>query len=257
MANYGTGSTILLPFEDSSITAQVRFSQPSRRTGSGKCSSDAQSIHIALHHLYASASHLIDVQNARAVLATAYLFGLHDLATTAYTIISESISHDHILELVSWLSPSPSAPSPSASPITPTPNQNGLNPGSSAPSSTPKYGEWSERLGRDIENYLITTLPSSSLEPSASIATDPMIISVYAALPYALFKKCVESDKLPIQPTQARFGFAKRVIAQRRKVGTNAGMEETAVLAIQGQMGAVQVARKHKKGRTALWKVEQ
>ncbi len=53
-----------------------------------------------------------------------------------------------------------------------------------------------------------------------------------------------------------RFNLAKKVIAQRKKLGTTGGMEEAVVLAIkQENEAAVHVTRKPKR-RSALWKVE-
>jgi hypothetical protein len=82
------------------------------------------------------------------------------------------------------------------------------------------------------------------------------LLAVYAQLPYDLFKHCVEHPSLPIKPTQSRFAFAKKAIAMRKKQALAAHTEESVVLAIANDQGAVHITRKPKKARTALWKVE-
>jgi len=108
--------------------------------------------------------------------------------------------------------------------------------------------------------YVIRTLPSTILEttPSASLSTSPLLLSIYTHLPYTLFKIAVESTDLPLPDTQARFAFAKRCIAHRKKVGvTSPGLEESVVLTVGSGGGEVNVIRKPKRGgRAPLWKVE-
>lgn len=70
-----------------------------------------------------------------------------------------------------------------------------------------------------------------------------------------MFKRCVESEQLRIEPTQKRFAFAKKVIANRKKAAAASQMEEAAVLAMQEDGMAVVVTRKPKKGRN-FFKVE-
>jgi hypothetical protein len=100
-------------------------------------------------------------------------------------------------------------------------------------------------------------LPLPTSEPPASGINDPLLTSTFARLPFDLFKLCVESPDLPLDSVQLSFNLAKRVIAQRKKLGTVGNMDEAVVLAIRGGDGvaAIHITRKPKK-RSALWKVE-
>lgn len=86
-------------------------------------------------------------------------------------------------------------------------------------------------------------------------ADETQLVSAYSQLPFDLFKRCVESDELPMESTQKRFAFAKKVIASRKKAGAAGQMDEAAVLAMQDGGMAVIVTRRAKKGRS-LFKVE-
>ena len=110
---------------------------------------------------------------------------------------------------------------------------------------------------RSSLEYLVRTLPLSILESTASLVNDPVFISVYARLPFDLFTFCVGSPDLPLETVQARFNLAKKIIAQRKKLGNRGNMEEVVVLAIKGDKGeaAVHITRKPKR-KSALWKVE-
>lgn len=96
-------------------------------------------------------------------------------------------------------------------------------------------------------DFLVTSLPNQ--------ADEGQLVSIYSQLPFDLFKTCVESTQLPMESTQKRFAFAKKVIASRKKAAAAAQMEEAAVLAMQGNGMAVVVTRKAKKGRS-FFKVE-
>ena len=108
-------------------------------------------------------------------------------------------------------------------------------------------------------DYLIRTLPASVLESSASLSTDPRLLSTYAHLPFDLFKLCVESPLLPIDSSrvQDRFVLAKKAIAQRKKLGASGKMEEIVALAFNGgeEGSVVHITRRPKK-KSTLWKVE-
>ena len=108
-------------------------------------------------------------------------------------------------------------------------------------------------------DYLIRTLPASVLESSASLSTDPHLLSIYAQIPFDLFKLCVESPLLPIDPSrvQDRFVLAKKAIAQRKKLGASGKMEEIVALAFNGgeEGSVVHITRRSKK-KSTLWKVE-
>lgn len=113
------------------------------------------------------------------------------------------------------------------------------------------------RVGRPVSNadvrmdYLIQTLPANS-----SPSTNTPLLTIYTQLPFDLFKQCVESPQSPINPTQARFTFAKKVIGLRKKTAAASGMEENVVLSVSDEQGSVHVMRRPKRARTALWKVE-
>lgn len=106
-------------------------------------------------------------------------------------------------------------------------------------------------------DYLIRALPASILESSQSLTNDLTFTSLYARLPFDLFKLCVQSPDLPLDSVQSRFSLAKKVIAQRKKLVTQGNMEEAVVLAIKGgeSEAAIHLTRKPRR-RTALWKVE-
>lgn len=176
------------------------------------------------------ANDLVTASNARAVLATAYLFGSPALVQRAYAVCSSSLSADNVVQYVNWLD--------QRIPHT----ANGF---------AADYGEYSSRLRSDIVNFLIRTLPGNVGPKSQAL------VDVYAALPYELFKSCVESPDFPIEAMQERFAFAKKVVAARKKGATASGMEESVVLAVKddGDGMGVHVTRKPKRARQ-LWKVE-
>lgn len=176
------------------------------------------------------ANDLVTASNARAVLATAYLFGSPALVQRAYAVCSSSLSADNVAQYVNWLDQR-------------IPN--------SANGFSADYGEYSQRLRSDIINFLIRTLPNSVGSNRQAL------VDAYAALPYELFKSCVESPDLPIEAMQERFQFAKKVVAARKKGAAASGMEESVVLAVKddGDGMGVHVTRKPKRARQ-LWKVE-
>ncbi|ORX36280.1 hypothetical protein BD324DRAFT_485428 [Kockovaella imperatae] len=237
------------------------------------------SIHIALQHLYNPALRLVDSSNARSVLATAYIFGgMSELVQHAYRIIRQSFSPSNIVDNIHWLGQHSTGPSISGTPasIDSPSSRGGLafgtldgGDGVSSPRSqssvsgwreaaqTAPYGEWSSRLRDDMTDYLINIFPASLPEP---LSSDPTLFNIYCQLPYDLFKLCIESPDLPIGTTQARFTFAKKVIAQRKKLaGANKGasgplMEEMVLLAVGTDSGSVEITRRPKKGKTTLVK---
>lgn len=168
--------------------------------------------------------------NARAVFATAYLFRSSALAQRAYAVCCSSLSAENVGEYITWLDQR-------------IPN--------SANGFSADYGEYAARLRSDIVNFLVRTLPGSAGPKS------PALVDAYAALPYELFKSCVESPELPIDAIQERFAFAKKVVAARKKGAAASGMEESVVLAVKddGDGMGVHVTRKPKRVRQ-LWKVE-
>jgi hypothetical protein len=110
-------------------------------------------------------------------------------------------------------------------------------------------------------DYLTITLPSSPPPTSETTPLSPLahLLPYYTSLPFPLFKRVVESPVLPFKDKQAQFTFAKKAIAARKKRAAGGqGMEEAAVLAFKsGEGGAVvEITRKSRKGRPALWKVE-
>ena len=119
-----------------------------------------------------------------------------------------------------------------------------------------RYGEWTMRIKTDVIDYLTGTLPESLLETSRSLTDNPFFLSIYTHLPFDLFKLCIESPELPIPTTQARFTFAKKAITHRKKLAGSGGMEESVVLAVASDQGAIHVTRKTKRKRMPLWKVE-
>ncbi|WVF66900.1 hypothetical protein IAT40_001643 [Kwoniella sp. CBS 6097] len=251
MANVAPGSVIHLSFQDENITEE--------------------SVHIALQHLYNPSQHLINVHNARSVLPTSYLLGgMPELAHHAYTVMHSSLNADYVSEYVQWLN------------VNPDQNAGGIrNRGAvggtvdswigSSSSGEGRYGEWSARLKQDVLDYLLHALPRKIISDNSPITADPRLLSVYSKLPYDLFKSLIENPELPIPSMQERFQFAKKVIAQRKKIasassatnGSNGAsvqvgppMEESVVLAFNGGEGmGIHVTRKPKKSR-ALWKVE-
>ncbi|WVQ94718.1 hypothetical protein IAU59_001798 [Kwoniella sp. CBS 9459] len=246
MTNVAPGSVIHLAFQDENITEEA--------------------VHIALQHLYNPSHHLINVHNARSVLSTSYLFGgMPELTHHAYTVIRSSLETANVSEYIQWLNAGSGTDDAGFKKINGgvTESWNG----GFGSSSEGRYGEWTGRLKQDVLDYLLRALPNQIVSENSPITTDPRLFSVYSKLPYELFKALIENPELPIQSMQDRFAFAKRVIAQRKKVaasttaatanGNNGPpMEESVVLAFKGGEGMeVHVTRKPKKSR-ALWKVE-
>ncbi|KAK4684725.1 hypothetical protein P7C73_g5441, partial [Tremellales sp. Uapishka_1] len=192
-----------------------------------------EAVYICLQHLYNPSQHLVNPANSRSVLATSYLFfsGSYDSALSqyAYTICRDSLSENNVVDYIRWLSA--------------TDLPEGFE--------RADYGEFSGKLQSDTREYLVQTLPSSQIPPA-------QLIQLYARLPFDLFKSSTESPDFPIHSMQERFAFAKKVVAQRKKLSGVAGpgqMEESVVLAVGGEGMEVHITRKQKR-RTALWKVE-
>lgn len=172
---------------------------------------------------------------------------MSELVEYAYLIWKQSLGQDNILDNVDWLGAGPSPPSQRA--------QFGSlgREGGNAPngwSTSNGGGDWTERLRADCLDFLIQTLPSDLSD------VDARLLPVYSKLPFELFKLCVESPDFPMTSTQARFAFTKKAIAQRKKMAAAEGMEESVVLDVAEQQGAVHVIRKPKRSRAPLWKVE-
>ncbi|KAL1409555.1 hypothetical protein Q8F55_003540 [Vanrija albida] len=250
MSNSMPGSTIQLSFTDENITEEAAY--------------------IAIQHLYHPSTHIVTPENARSVLAAAYLFGgMPELVQHAYSVASESISASNVVDYVHWLDAGSRRPAAngfafgSVGAPAPAPPS-----GVWADPATAPYGEWSARLRSDVLTFLIRTLPAQlhASGGEGTLATDARLLAAYAPLPFDLFKHCVEAPELPIPFMQDRFSFAKRAIAQRKKSATTAAArgppqaqyEETVVLALksEGDGMAVHITRKPKRGRAALWKVE-
>ena len=159
-------------------------------------------------------------------------------------------------------------------------------PTSSAPSSTPtfQYGAASQTLRSDLMHHITSTLPiqlsafSTSALPPMVLGAQPNLLaqasssgtaspqgqahltSIYALLPFQLFKSIIESASFPPGDME-RFSFAKKCIAERKRVqGKDAAFVETAVLAFgsaaPGSSSNVEIVAKPKKGKT-LWKVKE
>ncbi|ODN97352.1 hypothetical protein L198_03915 [Cryptococcus wingfieldii CBS 7118] len=242
MAASAPGSTIKLSFADANITQEA--------------------VHISLQHLYNPSLSLVQPGNARAVLATAFLFGgMPELVHQAYLITRDSIDASNAVDLVRWLEVSPELamfaqqqPPKAANGVQST--EGGISAWLDNP--YPRYGEWTIRLKHDVLNYLLNDLPSRVVQEDKLATPDNALVTTYSLLPYELFKSLVESSDLPITSPQDRFSFAKRVLAQRKKsaVSGTPQMEENVVLAFRGGDGMeVHVTRRPKKGRT-FYKVE-
>ncbi|WVQ74493.1 hypothetical protein IAR50_004094 [Cryptococcus sp. DSM 104548] len=242
MAASAPGSTVPLSFTDANITAEA--------------------VHICLQHLYNPSLGLIQPGNARAVLATAFLFGgMPELVHQAYFITRDSIDANNAVDLVHWLGvplePAMYGQQP------PAKASNGVQSGEGGISAWldnpyPRYGEWTVRLKHDVINYLLNDLPERVVQEGKLATPDNALVATYSLLPYELFKSLVESPDLPITSPQDRFSFAKKVLAQRKKtaVAGTPQMEENVVLAFRGGEGMeVHVTRRPKKGRT-YYKVE-
>ncbi|WVR03956.1 hypothetical protein IAU60_000955 [Kwoniella sp. DSM 27419] len=245
------GSMIHLSFQDENITEE--------------------SVHIALQHLYNPSQALVNPANARSVLSTSFLLGgMPELTHHSYTIIRSSLDSSNIANYVTWLS----------APATSTGGRQANGPvfgsvqvaddratvggtaGDGWNDVEGRYGEWTVRLKQDVTNYLLRELPTQITSAGGTLTSDPKFLTAYLHLPHDLFKSLIESPELPIPSMQDRFAFAKKVIAQRKKVSATAQsapgpqMEESVVLAFKGGDGMqVHVTRKPKKSR-ALWKVE-
>jgi hypothetical protein len=206
-----------------------------------------------------------------------------DLEERAYSTISGSLLSADIGDLVAWLAPSPRIhANGNGTPSGANGNGNGFAFGSVPAAPVPSqptgawataplaYGEWSRRLRADVEDYLVRALPASITAEGQALHTDPRLLAAYVPLPYELFKACTEAPALPISFIQDRFAFAKRVIAQRKKIAQAqaaaaaaagipaAQFEEGVVLALKPEENgmAVHITRKPKRSRGALWKVE-
>lgn len=238
-----------LAFTDDNITEEVSCStilSSELTVGRLHCPSASLQCVSYLYQLTPDpAVHLVNAANARAILATAYLFGnMPELVHHAYEVCSETLSASNIGEFVQWLHP-----------------QRIDNYGGESWKESSPYGEYSDRLRADVLTFLLHSLPAQlAVEPQGPLPSDPRLLAAYVPLPFELFKHCVESPELPIPFMQDRFAFAKRAIAARKKRSTGqAGpqMEESVVLALRddGDGMGVQITRKPKRSR-ALWKVE-
>ncbi|OXG45507.1 hypothetical protein C359_00192 [Cryptococcus neoformans Bt120] len=238
MSAAAPGTTIHLSFTDGNVTEE--------------------SVHIVLQHLYNPSMNLVYPQNARAVLATAFLFGgMPELIHHAYLVIRDSLDAKNVVDLVYWLEASSDS---SAVYDGQTPSRNHREDSVKAwlGDPYPRYGEWTIRLRHDAVNYLLHSLPEQVIKENKFNALDDPLSITYAHLPYELFKALVESPELPIVSHQDRFTFVKKVLVQRKKIAPSGGpqMEENVVLAFRGGEGMeVHVTRRPKKGRT-FFKVE-
>ncbi|ORY23436.1 hypothetical protein BCR39DRAFT_549296 [Naematelia encephala] len=242
MVNAVPGCSLDLSFTDENITAD--------------------SVHIAIHHLYRPAQHLVTPTNARAVLATSYLFqGMPELVHHAYSICRDSLSAENVVDYVQWLNPSASRTNGHGHQDSSVSSAN-TNGGSETGNlwlggSHLQYGEWTERLKQDVLDFLIQSYPRSLLESGSSPTSDPQLLSIFTRLPFELFQLTLESPLFPIDNIQQRFAFAKKAIAQRKKLAGASTMDEAVVLAMKGGAGMeVHITRKPKNKRQALWKVE-
>lgn len=111
-------------------------------------------------------------------------------------------------------------------------------------------------ISRSI-TFIIRTLPSQlASNPATPITANTTLINTYAALPYILLKRCIESPAFKFGSDQERFQFAKKVVAVRKQ-SVGPAIEESVVLAFKGDAGsAVHITRKPKR-KAALWKVEK
>jgi hypothetical protein len=203
-----------------------------------------------------------------------------DLEERSYTAITESISAANVGDLVHWLGARIPSNGFAYGAVQMPPAQAQSDAWGAVPAL---YGEWSHRLRAEVVHYLLHALPASLAADPAPVPVgavngaaapvplqhDPRLMAAYVPLPFELFKKCIESDELPIAFIQDRFAFAKRAIAARKKLAvaqaqaaggpTAAAFEEGVVLALKSDGGdgmGVHITRKPKRGRNALWKVE-
>ncbi|WVQ78754.1 hypothetical protein IAT38_000841 [Cryptococcus sp. DSM 104549] len=246
LSSVAPGSTVQLAFVDKNITEE--------------------SVHITLQHLYSPSLHLVHPGNARSVLATAYLFGgMPELVHHAYYVSRDSLDASNVNDFVYWLGGAAEASSTMFGSVAVANGQEaGQKNGDGdvaawLEEANPLYGEWTVRLKHDVLDYLLRVLPEKVVEAGSLSSLENPLLIAYAHLPYALFKFCVESPNVPIPSLQERFAFAKRVIAQRKKLAAASPgpqMEESAVLAFRGGDGMeVHVTRRPKKGRQ-YFKVE-
>nr|ODN85210.1 hypothetical protein L203_05162 [Cryptococcus depauperatus CBS 7841] len=243
MSTASPGSAIHLSFADTNITEE--------------------SVHIALQHLYAPSLNLIHPNNARAVLATAFLFGgMPEVIHRSYLVIRDSLDASNVANLVHWLgSPSESSvmygsKTTNGQAASTKDGENGIS--LWLDDSFPQYREWTVRLKHNVLDYLLRVLPEQVVQEGKLASPDSSLLIAYSHLPYDLFKSLVESSEFPIASHQDRFAFAKKVIAQRKKMAPSSGpqMEENVVLAFRGGEGMeVHITRRPKKGRT-FFKVE-
>nr|ODO02502.1 hypothetical protein L204_01238 [Cryptococcus depauperatus CBS 7855] len=243
MSAASPGSAIHLSFADTNITEE--------------------SVHIALQHLYAPSLNLIHPNNARAVLATAFLFGgMPEVIHRSYLVIRDSLDASNVANLVHWLgSPSESSvmygsKTTNGQTASTKDGENGIS--LWLDDSFPQYREWTVRLKHNVLDYLLRVLPEQVVQEGKLASPDSSLLIAYSHLPYDLFKSLVESSEFPIASHQDRFAFAKKVIAQRKKTAPSIGpqMEENVVLAFRGGEGMeVHITRRPKKGRT-FFKVE-
>jgi len=217
---------------------------------------------IALGYLYSSVSmaHLTP-ENARSVLAAACLLGgMDDLCMASYEMCRDSISVETIQDWLHFLDDPSSQSSPSSVPGTPTVE--------TSPSAV--LGPYGKRLRDDVFSFLVVSLPAalqafpppSIPRPPAADGPNPesgldVLLRIYTALPFDLFKHAVESPAFPVGSDQARFRFAKEVITARKKTAAGRDSEESVVLAFGKTDGgsAVHITRKMK--RRPLWKVSK
>jgi hypothetical protein len=115
-----------------------------------------------------------------------------------------------------------------------------------------------------LTHDLISELSSTSTSTSTPYSPndDPRFLAIFSALPFDLFKSCIEDKALPLGSDQERFAFAKKAVAARKKLAASSGattdgqVVENVVLQFTGGKGSnVHVTRKVKTGGRPLWKV--
>lgn len=204
---------------------------------------------IAIGHLYAgvSKSH-IHPDNATAVLATAYLLQLPDLANLAADRIKRDICRETVERYIQFVN------------------------------DESAYGDYSKSIQAQCFDFITRQLvrelaegtPGSVPTPQASFPAD--LVDIFVGLPFHWLKSAIESPSLNGSSDMKKYQFARAVIAQRerirqRRVGAGeieAGGEESVVLSFDHAAPTgrnVTIVRKALKGskrggkpERSLWK---
>ncbi|RUS15943.1 hypothetical protein BC937DRAFT_91778 [Endogone sp. FLAS-F59071] len=249
---------------------------------------------ISLGHLYAGWSQtLLTSQNARSILAAAYLLGLDDLCARATECIKNDVGRHTVVAYAAFV------------------EDDRYGYGSYSAEIRDACLEFLTRgLSKELDAFPATasvsfitpdkeaseneTIPNGYVTPTTQTAPAPSplpvlsgtltasdsdsqsgyreLVNIFAQLPFDWFKRCTESPRLAVPSDMVRYQFAKECVAVRERlrraqgVGSDVvGGEESIVLAFGGrggsQGGRLTVVRKSLKGQQngtrtkTLWKV--